>query len=213
MSRVATDVSKSSNWTPEHDLNLLAAVLDGDTRAWDNFCRRYESLIISCVRRVLHRYGVSYNAVDLADFVAEVWVVLLHDDRRKLRQYDSTRGYRLSSWIGLIASNCTIDQLRAKTAEHSSLEDIRVPERLLVDNTSPHARLEQVEAAELARAAFARLNEDDRDFVVACFQEERSPAVLAEELGVSVNTIYSRKFKVRAKLVRIASSIENCIAA
>jgi RNA polymerase sigma-70 factor (ECF subfamily) len=191
----------------EEELAVLDAALSGDVKAWDRFCRRYQALIIGCVRRVLRRYGASFDATELADMVAEVWVVILRDDRRKLRQYDPNRGYRLSSWIGLIATNCAIDQLRARSAEHSYLEEMPTVDRVLVDLSSPQSRLEQIEASRLAQAALERLDAADRDFVVACFHEERSPATLAAELGVSVNTIYSRKFKVRAKLARIATSL------
>ena len=70
----------------EEGLALLEAALSGGRRAWDRFCRRYQALIIGCVRRVLRRYGATFNATDLADMVAEVWVALLREDRRKLRQ-------------------------------------------------------------------------------------------------------------------------------
>lgn len=191
----------------EEELALLDAALVGDARAWDRFCRRYQALIIGCVRRVLRRYGATFSTTDLADMVAEVWVALLREDRRKLRQYDPHRGYRLSSWIGLIATNCTIDHLRARTAEHSYLEEMKTVDRVLVDLSSPQSRLEQLEAARLAQSALAQLDDHDRDFVIACFHDERPPAELAAELGVTVNTIYSRKFKVRAKLARITAAL------
>jgi len=37
---------------------------------------------------------------------------------------------------------------------------------------------------------------------------------LAEELGITVNTVYSRKFKIREKLVRIVGELDaSCAAA
>ncbi|MCA9668996.1 MAG: sigma-70 family RNA polymerase sigma factor [Myxococcales bacterium] len=199
--------SKHTRPDRAEEQELLARVLDGDKKAWTLFCSRYENLIVGCVLRVLRRYNASYTSADLADLVSEVWVVLLKDDRRKLRLYEPTRGYRVSSWIGLIATNCTIDQLRMRQAEHSYLDDISGADRFLVTSERPDARLEMEETADLARQALAQLTEDEQRFVVSCYRDERAPAELAEELGVTVNTVYSRKFKVRQKLVRIVENM------
>ena len=161
------------------ELALLQRVLDGDQKSWSEFCRRYENLVVGCVLRVLRRYGASYTQADLADLVAEVWVVLLRDDCRKLRLYEADRGYRVSSWIGLITTNCTIDRLRVRQADHSYLEDSSCPERILVDQRRPDAGIELREAAEIAREAIARLSEEEQRFVFSCYHEERSPAELA----------------------------------
>lgn len=186
---------------------LLTRVLAGDTKAWNLFCSRYDNLIVGCVLRVLRRYNASYTSADLADLVSEVWVVLLRDDRRKLRLYEPTRGYRVSSWVGLIATNCTIDQLRMRQAEHSYLDDISGADRFLVASERPDARLEMEETADIARQALSRLSAEEQQFIVSCYHEERAPADIARELGVTVNTVYSRKFKVREKLVRIVEDM------
>lgn len=196
------------------ELALLAEVLAGNRGAWERFSQRYQALIAACVRKVLHRYSARYDHDDLADLIADVWIALLKDDRRKLHQYDSERGYRLSSWVGLIATNTTIDALRARTTSPSFIEDMEgFAERHLVEWRSPQRVVELSDAARLAKAALEQLDDDERRFVIACFHEEQPPAALAAELGVSVNTVYSRKFKVRAKLVRIAEHMEQATMA
>lgn len=193
--------------THQSELALLERVLAGDGDAWADFCRRYENLIVGCVLRVLRRYGATFTHADLADMVAEVWVALLRDDRKKLRLYQADRGYQLTSWIGLIATNSTIDQLRLRQAETSYLEDISGADRILVDLGRPDTDLELHEAAELARRALSCLSDEEQAFVASCYHEERPPTEMAAELGVTVNTIYSRKFKVRQKLVRIIADL------
>ena len=73
---------------------------------------------------------------------------------------------------------------------------------------APRDTVEARQEAELARAALAQLSGDERDFVVDCFREERSPEELARALGVTTNTVYSRKFKIREKLCKIVRSLE-----
>jgi RNA polymerase sigma-70 factor, ECF subfamily len=191
----------------KEDLTLLRQVLEGQQSAWTRFCQRYESLIVGCVLRVLRRYNATFNSEDLADLVAEVWVTLLRDDMRKLRLYDPERGYKVASWLGLLASNCTIDQLRLRASETSYLEDMTCVETLLVDTSRPDAGIEQEEEACMARRALGQLTREERQFVVHCFHEERNPSELARDLGIAVNTVYSRKFKIREKLVRIVADL------
>ena len=53
------------------------------------FVHRYERLIASCVLKVLRRYGAIFSREDLDDLVGDVWLTLLRDDMKKLRQYDA----------------------------------------------------------------------------------------------------------------------------
>ena len=191
----------------EEEQELLAEVLQGRRLAWNEFRRRYDNLVVGCVLRVLRRYGARHTNADLADLVSEVWVALVRDDYRRLRLYDPDRGYRLTSWLGLISTNTTIDQLRVRQAEPAYLEDMTGAERFMVDDTRPDARLEVEQSALLARHALSQLSNDEQQFVMWCYHDERAPAEMAVDLGVTINTIYSRKFKVREKLTRIMSQL------
>lgn len=189
------------------ELDLLRRVLQGDQGASTAFCQKYEALIFGCVLKVLRRYTVAYSADDLADLVAEVWLTLLRDDKRKLKLFDPSRGLRVASWIGMLATNCTIDQLRLRAGDTAYLEDLSGVDQLLVDSRQPDSGIEERESAELARRALAELSIEERQFVLSCYHEERDPADLARDLGIAVNTVYSRKFKIREKLVRIVEGL------
>ena len=191
---------------------LLHALLRGrnplvQQRRWQEFVHRYERLITSCVLKVLRRYGAVFTAEDLDDLVGDVWLMLLRDDMRKLRQYDEARGFRIASFIGLVATNTTIDHLRSRQAETAPLDEVLESHASLAA-VSPRDNIEVEEQAELARRALNRLSSDERAFVVECFHAERSPEELARKLGITTNTVYSRKFKIREKLARIVSSLE-----
>jgi RNA polymerase sigma-70 factor (ECF subfamily) len=186
---------------------LLKRVLAGEAQAWTELCQRYQNLILACVIRTLRRYGAPFSNEDLADLVSEVWVTLLRDNMRKLRLYDPRKGYRLASWIGLLATNAVIDQLRLRSGECSYLDDLTCAETLLVETEGPDSGIEAAESADLARQALGHLTAEEREFVFHCYHEERRPEDLALRLGISVNTVYSRKFKIREKLSRIVADL------
>jgi RNA polymerase sigma factor (sigma-70 family) len=176
-------------------------------RLWADFVQRYERLIVSCVVKALRRYGATFSRDDLDDLVGDVWLVLLREDMKKLRQYDATRGFRIASFLGLVATNATIDHLRARQAESTPLDDL-IEDFASLRAEAPRDVVEAREEAELARAALAQLSGDERAFVVDCFRDERSPEELARALGVTTNTVYSRKFKIREKLQKIVRTLD-----
>src|SRR5215471_5085162 len=140
----------------EEEIALLKALLNGRRDRWTEFTRRYERLITSCVLRTLRRYDAVFSRDDLEDLVGEVWVALLRDDLKKLRAYRPEKGFRLASWIALIATNTTIDRLRARQAEDTYLEDLAAPDPASVAN-EPDEDAMQRQRAELAQAALDEL--------------------------------------------------------
>jgi RNA polymerase sigma factor (sigma-70 family) len=192
------------------EIELLEALLveaDGAAKqqVWRAFVDRYERLIEICVRKVLRRYGVLPSGQDVGDLVGDVWLALLQDDMRKLRQYDATRGFRLASFIGMVATNTTIDHLRGRDLPPLPLDE-------LVDGNThpwfiPRDLVEDKQRADLARQALIQLTVDERAFLVECFQAERSPDEMARHLGISTNTVYARKFKLREKLADIVATL------
>jgi RNA polymerase sigma factor (sigma-70 family) len=195
---------------------LLAALLTASTRPqqdrlWGEFVRRYERLLMSCVVKALRRYGATFSRDDLDDLLGDVWLVLLRDDLRKLRQYDAARGFRIASFLGLVATNATIDHLRARQAEATPLDEV-VEDFASLRAEAPRDVVEEQQQAALARAALDQLSGEERDFVIGCFRDERSPEELARALGVSTNTVYSRKFKIREKLQKIVRALDGAPA-
>jgi RNA polymerase sigma-70 factor (ECF subfamily) len=185
---------------------LLANLANQIPQAQARLYEQYGRIVALCVRRVVRRYNVRLAEHDIEDLIAEVWVALLANDCRRIRAFDSSRGYRLSTWIGQIVTNHTIDQLRRRRCDRS-LDEIDPFQQLAVSHPTPHDLLEQRQAWELAYRALAVMKEDDRQFLIASFHDDRPPAEMARDLGISVNTVYSRRFKVRAKLGRLAARL------
>jgi RNA polymerase sigma-70 factor (ECF subfamily) len=190
------------------DLELLRAVIRRDPGAWQAFFKRHERLILACLRRVYTRYHVFLPQEQLEDLVGMVCLDLVKDDYRKLRKYDPDRGYRLSSWIGLIATNIAHDALRRRGPPHTSTDDEDSPLAELQSGLpDPLEVLNHKERVQILAEAVKHLTPTDQEFIRMYYEEQQTPEEIAEASGVSVNTVYSRKNKVRGKLVRLVRGL------
>jgi RNA polymerase sigma-70 factor (ECF subfamily) len=190
------------------DLELLQAVIDQEPGTWQVFFKRHQRLILACLRRVYTRYHVPVTQDQLEDLVSMVCLDLVKDDYKKLRKYDPERGYRLSSWIGLIATNIAHDALRRRGPPHTSTDDEDSPLAELQSRLpDPLEVLDHKERVEILARAVKFLTETDQEFIRLYYGEQRTPEEIAAASAVSVNTVYSRKNKVRGKLVKLVRSL------
>jgi RNA polymerase sigma-70 factor (ECF subfamily) len=190
------------------DEELIQAVLGREPAAWPTFFARYERLVASCIRKVMLRYGAHFNEEDLEDLVSATALNILKDDYKKLRAFDASRGYKLSSWVGLIATNTAHDALRrrAPTEVWSAVAlDDTAPLKLESDQALASEVLETDEEMRELRGAVAQLSASDQLFVDYYYVQELEPEVIAQLMSISINTVYSRKNKVREKLRLIVS--------
>ncbi len=192
---------------------LLAAVIAQKPGAWAGFYKRYDRLIITCIKKVLHRYTALYADEDIEDMVNTVCLNLVKDDYHKLKAFDPTRGYKLSSWVGLIATNTAHDALRRREPIHTRLDaahdsdDDGPPVQYADDGALPGDSLETREQWDSLCTAIRELSESDQEFLSLYYQQELEPEEIARRMGISINTVYSRKNKVREKLRRIVEQM------
>jgi RNA polymerase sigma factor (sigma-70 family) len=186
---------------------LLQRVLRGDRRAEQAFVERFVPVVEGCVRR-LGRSGRA-SAEDLEDMIGDVWVLLWENDKHRLRCFNPSREVRVSTWIGVLARNCCIDYLRG-LRRRASPDTCADP----VDGSPlPPEALEQHERVELARCALDRLDEEDREFIHSLCIDEQETQAIAERYGIALATVYSRRFKIAAKLAREVQRLEETRAA
>lgn len=190
---------------------LLRAVVDNKPGAWAGFYARYERLMITCIKKVLNRYTALHDDEDIEDMMNTVCLNLVKDDFRKLRIYDATRGYKLSSWVGLIATNTAHDALRRREPIHARLDHRSDEDDAPIDVAdgapTPGESLERRQKWEALAAAIRELPEGDQQFLELYYDQELEPEEIARRMGISVNTVYSRKNKVREKLRRIVEEL------
>lgn len=188
-----------AEWT---DRELLRHVLRSEARGWAELVRRYRPLIYRCITKITLKYAPSLSSADLDEIYADVMMQLVRDDMHKLRIYNPARGTKLGSWIGMISVNAAYDFLRG------------VGRRPVLDKVDgaidPHEECDRTPLDQLIeKERWTHLNEllsdftdKDRTFVELYYQKGMEADEIAAEMQISLKTVYSKKHKIRAHLVR-----------
>lgn len=161
----------------------FAELLNGDSRAWEAFVRRYAGLVVAAVR------GIAPGPSDIEDLTQEVFVRLCKDDFRLLRSYDPERA-GVSTWITIVARSTARDAMRRRRAESVPID--AVPEsQLAVDPVEPVRKLKLPEAL---------LSPRQREILAMLYDKEMEVAEVAAALGIDPQTVRSAHHKAMVKL-------------
>jgi RNA polymerase sigma-70 factor (ECF subfamily) len=205
MALLATRGSRNAaDWT---DSELLRYVLRNDARGWAELLRRYRPLIYRCITKVTLKYAPSLSSADLDEIYADVMMHLVRDNMHKLRIYNPARGTKLGSWIGMISVNAAYDFLRG--AGRRPLLD-KVDGNLDPHEECDRSPLDQLiekERWDHLNSLLSDFTDKDRTFVELYYQKGLEADEIAIEMQISLKTVYSKKHKIRAHLVRCLQNI------
>ena len=200
MALLARALAKNpAEWT---DRELLKSVLRSDARGWAELVRRYRPLIYRCITKVTLKYAPTLGGADLDEIYADVMMQLVRDDMHKLRIYNPARGTKLGSWIGMISVNAAYDFLRS-AGRRPLLDKVdgAIDPHQECDRT-PLDQLIEKERWDHLNGLLSEFTEKDRTFVELYYQKGLEADEIAAEMQISLKTVYSKKHKIRAHLVR-----------
>jgi RNA polymerase sigma-70 factor, ECF subfamily len=188
-----------SEWT---DRELLKNVLRNEARGWSELVRRYRALIYRCITKVTLKYAPTLSNADLDEIYADVMMQLVRDDMHKLRIYNPARGTKLGSWIGMISVNAAYDFLRS-AGRRPLLDKVdgSVDPHEDCDRTPLDMLIEKERWTHL-NEMLSEFTDKDRTFVELYYQRGMEADEIAAEMQISLKTVYSKKHKIRAHLVR-----------
>lgn len=177
---------------------LLSRMLTSDERAWRTFIERYQRLLLAAIHRVLARFSANHS-VDPEDVYATLMASLVANDMLKLRSFDAGRGYKLSTWLTMLASHTTWDHLRESKRRSTLSRALRM--------TEPPARVPDPMRMLISREQFSRLADLSKSlsplelrFFEMLHVDGVSPEQVASTLHISMKTVYTKNYKVRMKL-------------
>ena len=185
----------------EKDQELLRACFEGNQRAWERFVRSYSKLVYFSIHQAFKISGFVPGREEVEDIFGGIFLSFFERDFKKLRSFQGRGGCSLASWIRLIASRHTLDYLRNQ-GRHASIvvkEEFDLASAVAPDDL-PSDIVARKERELLARNALKKLKAEEVLFLRLYYDQERSPEEIADILGISVSTVYSRKNRIKEKL-------------
>lgn len=184
--------------SPIEEHELVQRLLADDARAWERFSACYSRVVQRCIARVLNRFGRLTSDEDCREVYSILLLQLLKNDKRKLRSYDPERGARLSTWLGMLATHAAYDFLRSRRRDPRTEETDQEPPS--TGTPTPYDICAVREEVRQIEALLGDFSDKDRQFVNLYFEEGLEPEQIAEQMGISVKTVYSKKHKIRCRL-------------
>lgn len=181
------------------ETQLLSRMLLRDGSAWREFHQRYDRLIYRCIHKVTGRFPGSITSEDVREIYAMFLLSLNKRNMHKLRTFDPERGNKLSSWVGMLATNCAWDYLR-KVARRPQTTTLSDAEQIGCAGDGPYEDLLVKQRWAVVNSVLETFSDKDRRFVRLYFMDGLSPEDVAAEMSISVKTVYSKKHKIRCRL-------------
>ncbi len=186
------------------ETELIEAVLARCEFGWRELLRRYRALALSCIHKVLSRYRST--GIDADELYAEFCLRLMEGNLRRLRLYDPERGAKLGTWLGMIAAHTAHDVLRKAVRRPQPLPVEAIDNECCLRPTS-FDELEAKQEQEKFFALLSRSSDRDRDFVELYYQRGLPPDEVARAMKISVQTVYTKTNKLRARLMELAAVV------
>src|SRR3954451_3020679 len=174
------------------DTDLVAAVRDGDDRAFEELFRRYHQRVTGYVARMV---GCREHAEEITQ---EAFISAL----RRLRETDQAIAFK--AWIYGIARNGAIDHLRARSRRgtevgYDHVEGFIEPDGVLAV-PAPEAAIENKQALNDLQGALGGLSESHHQILVMRQLEGLSYDQLGKRLGMTRSQAESTLFRARRRL-------------
>jgi RNA polymerase sigma-70 factor, ECF subfamily len=154
---------------------------------------RFGRLIMQTISWTFRRFSKSIRE-DIEDVFQEVFVSLFKNDCEALAHYDPSRA-SLGTYLCTIAKNAAINACKRKRVDIVEYTDIPGEER-----ETPETLLDLKDAAQRIESILPSLTARERFFFKLYFEDNAPPEEIAEILGVSIDTVYSKKAKIIGKL-------------
>jgi RNA polymerase sigma factor (sigma-70 family) len=169
----------------------VAAVREGDDRAFEQLYHRYQRRIGAYIYGMVHDHGRA------EDITQEVFMSAL----RRMRATDTPIAFK--PWVYEIAKNACIDAFRrSKRAEEISYDADDGTERLhlVSKGPTPEAAVDARMSLDHLRGAFGGLSEAHHQILVMRELEGLSYRQIGERLGMSRPSVESTLFRARRRL-------------
>ncbi len=172
---------------------------DGDRAAWEAFVRRYSRLIWNSIHKTFYAYSFQYSREDVEDIYGTLFLSLIDNNFKKLRQFRGENACAVSTWLTIISVRMTIDYMRKDKRHHvlkSDQEDRDIWESIPDSKSRADKLVEEKQMGESLKISAAKLSSRDEMIYDLLYNKGFSPEETAKTLGVPVSVVYSRKHRI-----------------
>ncbi|MEM7675087.1 MAG: sigma-70 family RNA polymerase sigma factor [Myxococcota bacterium] len=179
---------------------LLERALAQDEQAVNALVRYLSPKLRLCAHGLLTCRGKRSSRQEADDLVQAAWRELIRDDWRALRSWDWQRGVRLKSYVGAIASNRMISELRrgqrARSEEVTTSPSDFAHLAALADDLETRVSDRQYLEVIIAELA-TRLTGQGREVFEVMHLEGLSVAQAIKKTGLTRASIYSYRRRIK----------------
>ncbi len=181
----------NTNTTQEEDIEAIKKCLSGDNTGFNYLQKKYKSIVISLVRRMVK------NEEDVEDITQETFIKAYN----ALSSFQF--GYSFSAWLYRIASNNCIDFLRKKRFQVISLNvkshdsDDEEEMEIIDDSFMPDIKVLNDEKKRTLNDAFEKLPPNYKLILKLRHEEDLEYNEIAERLNIPIGTVKAHLFRAR----------------
>ena len=188
---------------------LLIECIQGRKQAWDAFVEKYKNLIYHTIYKTLKGFHT-----DTDDICNSVFLSLMENDYKKLKQYKGKNGCKVPSWLSKVTTNFTLNyikkQKKYKPIEDDTTDNVDVIGKVSDPQQQPDEELLKKESEEmrkkLVKVLVKDLNAKDKLFLELSYGKKLPPGKIAEILSITVDNVYSKKNRIIEKLRKTAKN-------
>lgn len=175
------------------DDTLITKALNGDQNAWQKLVKRYESNVYAYALRM------TSNQADAMDLMQETFVSVC----KNLHQFKGQSSFK--TWLMSLAHYRCVDFFRRRKLERDEQQE---PDNLVSfdEQTSPSRNFEDKRKKNELLSYLNQLPFEQKLVVEQKIYQQMTFEQIAEQMGVSTNTIKSKFYSALEKLKRVIES-------
>lgn len=178
--------------TDDESLVALCVARSSDKRVLNELIRRYGGLVMQAITWTFQKYSAK-DKEETEDVFQEVFVSLFENDLGKLKAYDPCRA-GLGTYLMSIARTMAVNALNKR-----KMGKVEVSENI-IDEEDGFLPVEDAEMMEKIRSMLAGFTAQERLFYRLYFEACMPPETIADVMGVTVDSVYSKKAKIIEKI-------------
>ncbi len=185
----------------DYDSRLLDRCLGHEPGAWREFVDRYMGLIYHVVNQVAHARSVSIKAEEVEDIAAQVFLVIVDDDYRVLRQY--RRSSALSTYLAVIARRICVKELVNRKRE-AELGHVTASRAAIADGDTHADGVEPIATSDEVEHMLRELPEREAQVIRLYHLKFLNYRQIAKQMGIPENSVGPILAKGRKGLRKLA---------